>query len=110
MFQNISVEDEKTNKETNEERRNDKIQTLKKFFTIRNCIIYLLSFFISKTPIGNFSAPFGLAIFAAACSNEIPAGIIYVMSRTRSNCRLWKIQLIVVYTNIAYICIQHNTI
>lgn len=80
MFQNISVEDIEQNEESKEERKAEKIQTLKKLFSIKNCIVYLLSFFISMVPLGNFVAPWGLAIFAAACSNEIPAGIIYLAS------------------------------
>ena len=80
MFQNITIDDDENINETNEERRKEKIQRLKELFSIRNCILYLLSFFISKTPIGNFTAPFGLAMFAAACSTGIPSGIIYVAS------------------------------
>ena len=80
MFQNISIEDADEREDAKEEERVNKIQKWKKLFGIRNCIIYLLSFFISTVSLGNFIAPFGLAMFAAACSNEIPAGIIYIAS------------------------------
>ena len=79
MFQNISEEDIEK-EEPKEERREEKIQKFKKIFGIRNCIIYLLSFFISMAPLGNFVAPFSLSMFAASCSNEVPAGIIYIAS------------------------------
>ena len=80
MFQNISEDDVEVNENTNGDKRKQIIQKLKELFAPRNTVLYLLSFFISMVPGGNFALPIGLAMFASACSNEIPAGIIFLAS------------------------------
>jgi len=52
---------------------------IKRLFSLKNIIIYVVAFMISMISIerGNFIAPFGIAIVAAAMSNGIP--IIFVL-------------------------------
>ena len=52
---------------------------IKRLFSLKNIIIYVVAFMISMISIerGNFIAPFGIAIVAASMSNGIP--IIFVL-------------------------------
>ena len=72
MFQNIT-----NNQEQSEQNYVRKIQ-IKNLFKINDIILYAIAFLISMVGIDEELAPFGLAIFAAACSNRIPVGILYV--------------------------------
>ena len=58
--------------------------TLKKLFSIPNIIIYVISFLISMVSFGGDVSlgitPFSLAIVAAAASNGIPMGIMYLVT------------------------------
>ena len=77
MFQNISGQVD-TEEEIN---KNIKIKyILNKLFTKQNIALYVISFLISQVSCGKMMAPFGLAIFASACSNGIPVGIVYFMT------------------------------
>ena len=72
MFQNII-----NNEEQSEQNTNRKIQ-IKNLFKINDIILYAIAFLVSMVGIDKELAPFGLAIFAAACSNRIPVGILYI--------------------------------
>lgn len=78
MFQNINEEE---NQQYNEGKKKLDIKSL---FTINDIVLYAISFMVSMVSFdGNF-APFGLAIFAATCSNRIPAGIVYLIVAIRN--------------------------
>ena len=57
---------------------------MKKFFEKRNLLLYIISFMISMVSFGGNSslglAPFALAIVAATLANEIPIGVVYVLT------------------------------
>ncbi len=81
MFQNLSDENqEEYIEEQNEEIENKKKINLKELFSISNIILYAISFMASMVSFGGEFAPFGLAIFAAVCSNEIPSGLVYIFA------------------------------
>ncbi len=75
MFQNIIDEEDNEYKKENTRKK-----TWKDFLSISiyDIVLYAISFMISMVSFGDEFAPFGLAIFAAACSNQIPAAIILV--------------------------------
>ena len=85
MFQNIT-KDSSDNYEYNEE--NKKVSTkdvLKNLFAKQNIILYIVTFMLSMVGFNENSyifsfVPFGLAIIAAALSNNRPIGIMYVLS------------------------------
>lgn len=83
MFQNIvnEIESENTEETNNNSKKNNKIKTiLKNTLTKQNILMYVISFMISMVSCGNENiAPFGLAMFAAICSNGIPMGILYLV-------------------------------
>lgn len=72
MFQNINNKQEEY-----EIKPKRKIQ-IKNLFKINDIVLYALAFLMSMVSFNGELAPFGLAIFAAACSNRIPVGILYV--------------------------------
>ena len=72
MFQNIINSEEQSTQNIN-----NKIQ-LKNLFKINDIVLYAIAFLVSMVGIDNELAPFGLAIFAATCSNRIPIGILYI--------------------------------
>lgn len=73
MFQNIN-----SNKlEENINNRTGKID-IKNLLKINDIVLYAIAFLTSMVGFNNEFAPFGLAIFAAACSNRIPVGILYI--------------------------------
>ena len=59
-------------------------EVLKKFFVKKNILLYIVSLMISMVGFGGSGnlglAPFALAIMAATLSNEIPVGVVYVLS------------------------------
>ncbi len=84
MFQNI-VDEEKGQASNQEEepiidKKENTKNVLKKLFTKQNILTYIVSFMLSMVSGINGIAPFGLAIFAAAISNAVPAGVIFVLT------------------------------
>lgn len=73
MFQNIT-----NNQEQREQESYSKKIQIKNLFKINDIILYAIAFLISMVGIDEELAPFGLAIFAAACSNRNPVGILYI--------------------------------
>ena len=92
MFQNFSDSEEQNN-ETNEEeiieKQNKTKRILKQIFTMQNTFIYILTFMISKVGFGTDVLPFGIAIFAAACSNMVPSAAVFVIRSNWDRHRLW---------------------
>lgn len=78
MFQNIIDEEIKQENESFGNEKSKRIINLKKLFSVSDFILYAVSFMVSMVGFGEKFAPFGLAIFAAVCSNRIPAGIVYL--------------------------------
>ena len=82
MFQNI-IQDEKK-QEINENIENNKKSKIKiiieNTFEKKNIILYIVAFLISTVKCTNDIYPFALAIFAAACANIIPMGVIYLLT------------------------------
>ena len=71
MFQNIV---DKEQVETSSKTK----MNVKEFFKIGDIAIYILSFMISMVSFSTGLAPFGIAMFAAICSNRVPAGFAYI--------------------------------
>ncbi len=85
MFQNIDVKNADT--AVNEEGSNYNKGKFEIFnniigqaLTKQNLFLYLISFMMSMVSCGDGIAPFGMAIFAAACSNSIPVIFIYIVT------------------------------
>ena len=78
MFQNIIDEDIKDDESINKDNGKRKIINAKNLFSISDFVLYAISFMVSMVSFNGEFAPFGLAIFAATCSNKIPAGIVYI--------------------------------
>lgn len=81
MFQNIVNEIESDKQEEIKNKKPSKIKLiLENTFTKQNIIMYIISFMLSMVSCGNENiASFGLAMFAAICSNGIPMGIVYLL-------------------------------
>ncbi len=80
MFQNITDEDRQEN--VSEEVLKEKLDIkgiLKKLFTKQKIFVYIISFMLSMVSTVNVMAPFGLAIFAAALANGLPAGVVFAV-------------------------------
>ncbi len=93
MFQNIT-EEEKQERIIENAEETEKINikdVLKKSFTKQNILVYIISFMLSTVCTVNDMAPFGLAIFAAALANGLPAGIVFAFTLLgtliRNRCR-----------------------
>lgn len=71
MFQNINGKQEEQ-----EYKPKRKIE-IKKLLKINDIVLYAIGFLMSMVGFSGDFTPFGLAIFAAACSNKIPVGILY---------------------------------
>ena len=84
MFQSIiDVEKEENAVEENilNDNKKENIKLLiQKLFTKQYIFTYIIAFMLSMVSSINGMAPFGLAIFAAAISNAVPAGIIFVLT------------------------------
>ncbi len=85
MFQNIDVKNADTT--VNEEESNynkGKFEVFNRIIgqalTKQNLLLYLISFMMSMVSCGDGIAPFGMAIFAAACSNSVPVIFIYIVT------------------------------
>ena len=80
MFQNISqqeVDEEEKLENINNKKSNIKT-ILKNMFTIPNIIVYIVAFMISTVSILDGITIFAMAMFAAACSNGVVAGMVYI--------------------------------
>ena len=85
MLQNINYE---TNQENSNIKESEKInyqEVLSRLFTKQNIVIYIFSLMISMVSFGTNStsmiiAPFGLALVAAAVSNDVPVAVVYIAS------------------------------
>ncbi len=78
MFQNIIDEEIKEENESFDTKKGKNTINLKNLFSVSDFVLYAISFMVSLVGFGEEFAPFGLAIFAAVCSNRIPAGIVYI--------------------------------
>ena len=80
MFQNIIDEEIREDNDNLDTEKGSKKKwiNLKNLFSVSDFILYAISFMVSMVGFGGDFAPFGLAIFAAVCSNRIPAGIVYI--------------------------------
>lgn len=79
MFQNIQNDFEDNKQEVKDVKTNKK-EIVKRIFTKQNIALYIISFMVSTVGFGTEFAPFGLSILAAACSNHIPIGLLYVIT------------------------------
>ena len=74
MFQNVTDEIEQDEVEDVKFNNNSKKSLrIKELFSVQNIILYAISFMASMVSFNGNFAPFGLAIFAAVCSNKIAA-------------------------------------
>lgn len=81
MFQNIAQDyDEYEIQDVEQQNNNSKKFRIKNLLSIQNIILYAVSFLASMVSFEGEIAPFGLAIFAAACSNGIPSGILFLVN------------------------------
>lgn len=81
MFQNIAQDyDEYEIQDVEQENNNLGKIKIKKLLSIQNIVLYVISFFASMVSFESDIAPFGLAIFAAACSNGMPSGILFLVN------------------------------
>ena len=78
MFQNIFDEEEIKEESSFDTDKKKRVINLKGLFSVSNFVLYAISFMISMVSFNGEFAPFGLAIFAAVCSNRIPLGIVYI--------------------------------
>lgn len=78
MFQNITGNDKHEEFEDAKMNNSDRTGRLKGLFSIGHIIIYAISCMVSMVSFNGELAPFGLAMFAAVCSNRIAAGIVYI--------------------------------
>ena len=85
MFQNINNSEEEKNYDVDNTRKID----FKNLFTINDIVLYAIAFMVSMVSFNGEFAPFGLAIFAAVCSNRIPVGIVYLVVALRHFNRIW---------------------
>lgn len=84
MFQNISKDYTEEQEEIEDVKLNKKQtikEILKKVFTKKNIILYIVSIMVSLVGFGenNEIAPFGIAILVAVLSNCIPIGILCIL-------------------------------
>ena len=80
MFQNVLNDNDQENYYEIEEDKNGIKNIIKKLFGKQNLIIYIISFMISTIGFGDGINPFAIAILAAVCSNDIPIGVVYIVS------------------------------
>ncbi len=78
MFQNIIDEDIKENESFDTDNKKKRIINIKNLFSVSDFILCAISFMVSMVSFNGEFAPFGIAIFAAVCSNRIPAGFVYI--------------------------------
>ncbi|MDO5556212.1 MAG: hypothetical protein Q4G09_06315 [Clostridia bacterium] len=78
MFQSIEDEDIKKDNVDTEKKSKKRFVNFKNLFSVSDFVLYAISFMVSIVSFRGEFSPFGLAIFAAVCSNKIPAGIVLV--------------------------------
>lgn len=76
MFQNIS---EELNEDIQTSEDTQKQHIFKEMFKIQNIIFYIITLMASAIGFGQAIYPFGIALFAASCSNQIPALIPFIL-------------------------------
>lgn len=76
MFQNII--DEEIEEQSEKINSNKRKINFKGLFSISDIVLYAISFMVSMVGFSKEFAPFSLAIFAATCSNKIPAGVVFI--------------------------------
>ena len=77
MFQNITTNIEEEEIENSPQKLKIKLSLILKKQTI---LLYIISFMLSMVSFGNNINIFAIAIFAATCSNNIPVGILYIIT------------------------------
>lgn len=81
MFQNISEQETVNNKNEEKNKKGINIkQIIKNMFTVPNIIVYIVAFMASTVSILDGVTIFAISIFAAACSNGMVAGMVYVLT------------------------------
>ena len=88
MFQNITEEDKQ--EEVEDVKFNSKTKRVKNLFSVQNIIVYAISCMVSMVSFNGELAPFGLAMFAAVCSNKIPAGVVFFSCLLRYINKIWS--------------------
>ncbi len=89
MFQNIIDEDIKDEEDQVKSKKVKKVD-FKKLFSISDIALYVVSFMASMVGFGTEFAPFAFAIFAATCSNRIPAGMVFIVTCIRYISWFWS--------------------
>ena len=75
MFQNVQYEDIRQE----ENKIEDTLNILKNIFSVKNIVLYIITFMISMVGLAGEVSPFSLAVLAACFSCGIPAfGIIII--------------------------------
>lgn len=81
MFQNIAQDyDDYEIQDVEQKNSNKGNFKIKKLLSIQSIVLYVISFFASMVSFESEIAPFGLAIFAASCSNKIPSAILFLIN------------------------------
>lgn len=81
MFQNISEQETVNNKNEEKNKKGINIkQIIKNMFTVPNIIVYIVAFMASTVSILDGVTIFAISIFAAACSNGMVTGMVYVLT------------------------------
>lgn len=81
MFQNVAQDFDQYEIQDVEQENSKKSKIkIKNLLSIQNIILYAVSFLASMVSFEGDVAPFGVAIFAAACSAGIPSGILFVVN------------------------------
>ena len=89
MFQNITDENGQEYQDTLNNNKNTNRIILKKLFSIQDIVLYGIAFMTSMVSFNGSFSPFGLAIFAASCSNKIPARNSIFSVLIRKLYRIW---------------------
>ena len=80
MFQNISMDATEENKEI-ESNQKDIKRIVKSIIKGQSILLYILSFLLScVNGVGNQYSLFAIALFAATISNDIPAGVLFIIT------------------------------
>lgn len=82
MFQNIAqdAETQEVNENIENNKKNKSKNILKNIFDKQKIALYVVALLISTVQCSNDIYPFGLAIFAAACANLVPIGMVYIIT------------------------------
>lgn len=107
MFQNIVEEEKEEDVVIEENEFKEKInikEIIKKLCTKQNILVYIISFMLSTISTVNGIAPFGLAIFAGALSNGLPAGVIFIITLIGTMIRYRNWSFTYIYINSISTC------